>query len=137
MWQEFYTKEPHRHVQCECLSQWVDKQKSVDEGTALRNAWQRIQDQTATYVFDIRVMPGRRPMIHDRFFMIDDRILLLGSSLNEFGSRGTMMLAVPNPEAIRHDLDQAWSVSLPLENWLLNREQDQRQATEQKENETP
>ncbi|HRI72670.1 MAG TPA: VPA1262 family N-terminal domain-containing protein, partial [Polyangium sp.] len=121
----------------EGLTEWKDTQKTIEKGTALRNALRRIQDQTSTYVFDIRVMPGHRPKIHDRFFLIDDRIWLLGSSLNEFGSRGTMMLALPNPDAIRNDLDEAWNASLPLENWLQNREENQRKAAEQKENNTP
>lgn len=69
----------------------------------------------------IRVMPGKHAPIHDRFLVIDDRIWLLGSSLNEFGSRGTMIVELPHPELVRGRLREAWSAAEPIETWILLR----------------
>lgn len=71
--------------------------------------------------FDVRVMRKDRPAVHDRFLCIDDRIWMLGSSLNEFGSRGTMLLALPYPEGVRGDLERAWDEAMPLNEWLAKR----------------
>jgi hypothetical protein len=45
----------------------------------------------------VHVMRGNPPPIHDRFLVADDRVWLLGSSLNQFGSRGTMIVELPLP----------------------------------------
>jgi hypothetical protein len=66
----------------------------------------------------IRVMTGDRPEIHDRFLLVDGRIWLLGSSLNEFGSRGTMMVALSDPDSVRHQLLKAWNDAMDLRAWV-------------------
>jgi hypothetical protein len=60
---------------------------------------------------DIRIMTGRPAEIHDRFLVCDDQIWMLGSSLNSFGSRGTMLVRLPEPEGIIRELDQVWESS--------------------------
>jgi hypothetical protein len=70
---------------------------------------------------EIRVMTGKRPPIHDRFLLIDRSIWLLGSSLNEFGSRGTMMVALPDPEPVREHLLKAWNDATALRRWVEGR----------------
>jgi hypothetical protein len=78
--------------------------------------------------FEVRVMTGDRPAVHDRFLAVDDTIWHLGSSLNEFGSRGTMLLALPDPDAIRGDLLKAWNEAEALSVWIEKRRQN-RQVT--------
>jgi len=70
---------------------------------------------------EIRVMTGSRPEIHDRFFLVDERVWLLGSSLNEFGIRGTMMVALPDPRPVADQLRRAWSLAEPLKAWVERR----------------
>lgn len=66
----------------------------------------------------VRSMRGKDPAIHDRFLVVDDDLWMLGSSLNEFGARGSMMLKVPAPEEVICDLDSVWLESEPLEEWI-------------------
>lgn len=56
----------------------------------------------------VKVMTGSRPPVHDRFLIIDGNIWLLGSSLNNFGTRGTMMVELPAPMAVMPDLVALW-----------------------------
>lgn len=70
---------------------------------------------------EIRVMAGIRPDVHDRFLMVDDALWLLGSSLNEFGSRGTMLVAIPDPRAVTGRIQEAWERAIPLDGWLATR----------------
>jgi hypothetical protein len=81
----------------------------------------RVISQDHMNTIEIRVMTGDRAAIHDRFFLIDGGIWLLGSSLNEFGSRGTMMVALPDPDPIRKHLIAAWNNATPLRSWVESR----------------
>jgi hypothetical protein len=51
----------------------------------------------------VRVMTGDDP-IHDRFMIIDDKAWLLGSSLNAFGTRGTMMVELEHAQEVIPEL---------------------------------
>jgi hypothetical protein len=103
----------------------------LKHGAQLLNALGQLRAHERMNPFEIRVMLGKDPDVHDRFLSIDKRIWLLGSSLNEFGSRGTMMLALPDPEAVRDDLMKAWLDAAPLETWIDER----RQSREKKDEE--
>lgn len=70
---------------------------------------------------EIRVMAGVRPDVHDRFLMVDDALWLLGSSLNEFGSRGTMLVAIPDPRTVSGKIQEAWGRAMALDDWLAAR----------------
>jgi hypothetical protein len=98
---------------------------TVEEGQRLFEAVRRLSEQGYTNPFEVRVMRGTA--VHDRFLVVDQRIWLIGSSLNEFGSRGTMMVALPDPNAVRNELLKAWDESTPLAKWL-----EQRRAARQK-----
>ena len=68
----------------------------------------------------VRIMRGT-PALHDRFLRIDDELWMLGSSLNSFGGRGTMLLRVPDPEPVLNDLEQIWANSQDFAEWLSER----------------
>ncbi len=76
--------------------------------------------QGFTNKIEVRVMGGKKPGIHDRFLIADDEAWLLGSSLNEFGARGTMMVRLRTPEAIRAEIDKVWVKAIPLEQYEGN-----------------
>ncbi len=85
-------------------------------GEQLLGALMQLRSHLHMNPFEIRVMLGAG--IHDRFLAVDKRIWLLGSSINQFGARGTMMIALPDPDAVRDDLLKEWNDSVPLETWL-------------------
>lgn len=90
---------------------------SVIEADLLRNGLKQIREVARMNPFEIRVMAGSRPAVHDRFLRVDERIWLIGSSLNEFGSRGTMMVSLFDPEPVRFQLAKAWDEAMELESW--------------------
>ena len=59
--------------------------------------------------------------IHDRFLVIDDRVFLLGSSLNRFGDRGTMIVQLHAPEIVREELLRELNDGKALHQWLAER----------------
>ncbi|MFC1482226.1 VPA1262 family N-terminal domain-containing protein [Myxococcota bacterium] len=67
---------------------------------------------------DIRVMPGsKKPPIHDRFLVIDDEVWLLGSSLNNYGEAGTMMVRIPHPDEVREAITQQYEKAVTFDDW--------------------
>jgi hypothetical protein len=72
--------------------------------------------------FEVRVMTGSRPDIHDRFLLLDDKLWLLGSSLNEFGARGTMLVSVPDPEPVVREVLAVWDVAPLFDDWYQRRQ---------------
>ncbi|RZK39648.1 MAG: hypothetical protein EOO90_17925 [Pedobacter sp.] len=52
---------------------------------------------------------GNRSPLHDRYIVIDDDVYLLGSSLNEFGSRATCLIKVPAPKPLIQKATDWWN----------------------------
>lgn len=69
---------------------------------------------------ELRVMPGKEPPIHDRFLVIDGTLWTMGSSLNNFGKRGTLVVRVPNGAPILAELERLWSSANSLDAFLQN-----------------
>lgn len=110
----------------EVLKEKVDAPGLPEEGDQLLYVLEQVRANERMNPFEIRVMTGGRPSIHDRFLALGKSIWILGSSLNEFGSRGTMMLALPDPDAIRGDLEDAWKDAENFEPWLEKRRKKRR-----------
>ncbi len=93
-----------------------------EKGELLLDQVRRVSAAPRMNPFEVKVMIGGRPAVHDRFLLVDDRIWLLGSSLNEFGSRGTMMVSLPDPAPVRQELQKVWSEAMSLDKWVEERE---------------
>jgi hypothetical protein len=70
----------------------------------------------------IRVMAGEKSPIHDRFIVADTSIWMIGSSLNELGSRGTVTLRLPNPWSVLPVLKDEWQDAKDLTEWVHDRQ---------------
>jgi hypothetical protein len=95
--------------------------QTKESGEHLAKQFKSLASQKIPNKIEIRVMPGKKPDIHDRFLGIDGQIWLLGSSLNEFGSRGTMMVKLQHPESIQSKLQEVWNISFQLEVFIAGR----------------
>ncbi len=62
---------------------------------------------------EVRVMQGQAE-IHDRFLVVDDRVYLLGSSVNNYGERGTMLVRLRSTTPVLNAIEGAWGRALPL-----------------------
>lgn len=97
----------------------VDREKKEEPQEAFVASVDRIIATPNINPLEVRVMAGAG--IHDRFLVIDDRVFLLGSSLNRFGDRGTMMVQLHAPEVVRGELLRELKASKPLNQWLAER----------------
>ena len=59
-----------------------------------------LKDKLIGYKIEIKVMTGDKPLIHDRFLIIDDEVWFSGNSLNDIGNRLSMLIRLPNPGEI-------------------------------------
>jgi hypothetical protein len=103
------------------LKETASKVDEAEKGDQLSALVAQLNSEKGLNRFEIQVMPGDNPAIHDRFLAIDKHVWLLGSSLHDFGLRGTMMLTLPDPDAVRDDLQKAWNESEPLDEWIERR----------------
>ncbi len=55
---------------------------------------------------DVMVLPGKSPILHDRFLVVDDDVWFLGNSLNTLGERASMIIKLPNPDEVLRELDK-------------------------------
>lgn len=87
-------------------------------GEELLSAVETVNSQPQANPLQLKVMIGSRPDVHDRFLLVDDNLWLLGSSLNEFGSRGTMIVPVIYPAIIEDRLEDNWNRAVFLSEWI-------------------
>jgi hypothetical protein len=55
------------------------------------------------------------PTVHDRFLQIDDRVYVLGSSINHFGERATVLHRLQRPEELKQEIERWWDNAKPLD----------------------
>lgn len=80
------------------------------EGDLLAAQIAALLEADKSLLLDCRVLLGRdRSPIHDRFLMLDDRVFVIGSSLNELGSRLVTLYRVPNGPKMAGVLEEWWN----------------------------
>jgi len=57
----------------------------------------------------VKVLPGKKPILHDRFLVVDDTIWFLGNSLNTLGDRSSLIIKLPYPDEILLELEDMLS----------------------------
>jgi hypothetical protein len=95
----------------------------VERGESLERRISEAQAPGHMSPIEVRVMPGEKPLLHDRFLLVDEALWMLGSSLNAFGTRGTMIIRVPDAEPVLADLKGLWADAKNFDEWLSNRRQ--------------
>lgn len=55
---------------------------------------------------DVMVLPGKSPLLHDRFLIVDGEVWFLGNSLNALGERASMIIKLPNPDEVLRELEK-------------------------------
>ncbi|MBI5592089.1 MAG: hypothetical protein HY881_16615 [Deltaproteobacteria bacterium] len=66
---------------------------------------ERVKKECNAYV-DVMVLPGKSPVLHDRFLVVDDEVWFLGNSLNTLGERASMIIKLPNPDEVLRELEK-------------------------------
>ncbi len=112
-----------RGVKAALREEWGSAQpedRSQSEGAYLTRCIAEAEAAPYSNPITVHVMPGRQPAVHDRFLCDPGRLWMLGSSINAFGRRGTLMIAVPDPDPVVDDLERVWDDSVSLEKWLAH-----------------
>jgi hypothetical protein len=107
-----------------------DRERELYQLEALRTEIQTVSAEGSLNPTTVRVMIGAHPAIHDRFLVADERVWLLGSSLNMFGTRGTMLVELPLPLAVLPNLEEVWHESLSLDEAISRLAAEKERASE-------
>lgn len=79
------------------ISRSSKRKASKINAKLLQGTWEQWNKIYPRQKVEIRVLKGnKKSPVHDRFIITDDELYLLGSSLNEFGSRATTLFKVPS-----------------------------------------
>lgn len=101
-------------------------QEQAENATGVETATERLRSFTRSLAtlrrremksVTVLVLSGKTPPLHDRFLVIDDEVLFLGSSLNALGERASLILSVPDSEPILARLRAMASLALPFETY--------------------
>ena len=114
-----------------------DPDLKIERGDALATTLKSVCSQDPRLNIEVKVMPGQKSPVHDRFLIVDGTVWVLGASLNEFGSRGALLMKLPAaPEndsggtatfsVSRTVFDAHWTTSKPLPDWVQQRAADRR-----------
>lgn len=70
---------------------------------------------------DVMVLPGKSPVLHDRFLVVDDEVWFLGNSLNTLGERASMIIKLPNPDGVLRELEKMLKQALTFDTYRQGR----------------
>lgn len=102
----------------------IDKEELITEGEELKNIINKLNDSNSNNKLECNVLLGRKNSpLHDRFIVIDKEVYILGSSLNEFGSRATTLFKVPKPKVLREQAKRWFKnkeQSISVDEWVKN-----------------
>lgn len=100
---------------------FVKKKKTKTHAHLLNDGINDYSSQYPLQKIECHVLRGKKSPLHDRYIIIDDTVYLLGSSLNEFGSRATTIIKVPTPKRLIDQAKEWWddkNVCPTLETYL-------------------
>ena len=75
------------------------KELSVEKACALLDAIKCYNLNSKPSRIDCRLSRGDHPIMHDRYLIAEDAVWLMGCSFNDFGSRATTIVKIPNAAA--------------------------------------
>jgi hypothetical protein len=88
-----------------------DPDLKIERGDALAKTLDSVRTQDPRLDIEVKVMPGQKSPVHDRFLIVDGTVWVLGASLNEFGSRGSLLMKLPTSPVRSTSGSPAFSVS--------------------------
>ncbi len=88
-----------------------DPDLKIERGDALARTLDSVRTQDPRLDIEVKVMPGQKSPVHDRFLIVDGTVWVLGASLNEFGSRGSLLMKLPASPVRSTSGSPAFSVS--------------------------
>lgn len=103
----------------EHLNTKSDGNDSTTYAVQLADALGQVRAQDPAINIEVRVGMGAKSPVHDRFLVLDeDTVWLLGFSLNEFGSRGTMAVRLPHGAPVYEALARHWDAATLLDDFV-------------------
>jgi hypothetical protein len=64
---------------------------------------------------EVMVLPGKSPVLHDRFLIVDNEVWFLGNSLNTLGERASMIIKLPDPDEVIRELEKMLKQAIPFD----------------------
>lgn len=86
--------------------------RKIKHAYLLKRSFDKYKRALPNQAIEIKVLIGGKSPLHDRYIVIDESVYLLGSSFNEFGSRATSLIKVPDPRSMVEQAVTWWNDSV-------------------------
>ncbi len=99
---------------------WLKKKNNGKNEVELISHIQKIYDEKRVEQISLYILSGGnydKGFVHDRFLILDETVYCLGSSLNGFGTRDTVLFRSPNPDAFIRRTKEWEKEKYLLKNW--------------------
>lgn len=63
-------------------------------------------EEQGSLAISVKVLLGKKPILHDRFMIVDNEVWFLGNSLNMLGERASMIIKLPNPDEVIFEIEK-------------------------------
>lgn len=92
-------------------------EQRLAQARALKNELANAEKET-TRPISAKVLTGEKPILHDRFLVIDNDVWFMGNSLSDIGQRASMILKVPYPNEVIDELFAIQNTATPLDEFI-------------------
>ena len=110
------------------------KDNTLMEVTKLEKLCSEMASTNHVGPIECKIMTGNKAACHDRFIVADNKVWLLGSSLNNLGDRLTVIIKAPYPEEILNYLTDIWEESEKIGDWVKRNTKKTKDQDRQSEN---
>lgn len=92
-------------------------EQRLAQARALKDELANAEKET-TRPITAKVLTGEKPILHDRFLVIDNNVWFMGNSLSDIGQRASMILKVPYPNEVIDELIAIQNTATPLDEFI-------------------
>lgn len=88
-----------------------------EKSKLLEKSFQRLRKETG-FKITAKVLTGDKPILHDRFLVVDNNVWFMGNSLADIGQRASMVLKVPYPDTVIDELLTIQQTAVDLDEFV-------------------
>lgn len=92
-------------------------EQRLAQARALKNELANAEKETERQI-SAKVLTGEKPILHDRFLVIDNDVWFMGNSLSDIGQRASMILKAPYPDEVIDELIAIQNTAIPLDEFI-------------------
>lgn len=96
------------------------EEEIINKSKLLAKSLEKSEKETGRNI-TAKVLKGEKPILHDRFLIVDNNVWFMGNSLSDIGQRASMILKVPYPKAVIEQILLIQKQAVELDEFIRNK----------------